>query len=178
MSTRIYFGYRVKVDRINEVLDTVKDKVWKIAIDNIMDWFPEEPMNYIEFLNHVYKIRELFKRHEVYDFDCGLNIWIKDGYCYIIFVKGSYLYTNKIPDLMPDFVEDFSYFDNTDKPEGISEEEWEYRGTVWEGINCGTGKSSYDARKLYFQIVETQEEWNYRFVDALHKRMKEIGRVY
>ena len=87
------------------------------------------------------------------DIDFTLNIWILGKHVYIIpigEVRRSIL-------LIPTYAKDYSYWNNVDEPEGISNKELNKRGKIWDRINCGEGIHSHNARRLYHSIISMSE---------------------
>lgn len=65
----------------------------------------------------------------LYDVDASWNFWIHENTVYAI-PYGRY----KHEALELEFVEEYSYWNNTDPPDGISEEEFYERGKVWKKV--------------------------------------------
>jgi hypothetical protein len=64
-----------------------------------------------------------------FNFDSSFNFWIKDGMAYII-----PYWPCGMKARVPDWCEEYRYWNNCDHPENISYEEWEERGEVWEDL--------------------------------------------
>lgn len=84
--------------------------------------------------------------------DCGLNLWLYRNHFYLIPIYHS-------PSILkgfkaPEWLKDFSYWDNVDPPKGITWEQFNKRGKVWDQINCGTGLASHNARRLYHSVLD------------------------
>lgn len=148
MSTKIYEAYRIDIERLDEVLDFVRDKVYELAIDCIKTTFVDNKAFDFNTRNLIKVIIEI--SNEVSFLDYGLNVWIKDDYCYIIPVTSSNIYEN----IFPEFAEDFSYWDGADKPDDVSGTEWDTRAITWKSINCGIGRASHNARRLYYSVID------------------------
>jgi hypothetical protein len=66
------------------------------------------------------------------DFDFELAILPHDGRIYGMVFSERSRWVDRWMEL--DGVEDFSYWDNTDQPDEVSEEDWDARGEVWDSI--------------------------------------------
>lgn len=147
MSTKICEGYRTDIKKLNEVIDFVRNRVYELARSHIKITFVDNILDDCDVEEIITRVVEISKYMGFLDY--GLNIWIQNDYCYIIPVASCNIYE----DIFPEFVEDFSYWDCTDKPDGISYSEWDMRAIAWKSINCGTGTASHNARRLYCSVI-------------------------
>jgi hypothetical protein len=77
----------------------------------------------------------------------------EDGYFYAILYNGESVKVDETN--FPDWVEEYSYFNNSDTPEGITEEEWESRGEKWDEMIDGQWFEYNDqqATTLLFEVI-------------------------
>jgi hypothetical protein len=164
MSTKIYEGYKIPIRKLNDFIAfTHKYNVKKKAelVDVLMSCEPE----FTETPTYEVKNLARWKRHQTfsnvikkcydaslqslrseYDIECGLNIWIYKDNAYVIPINCDY---GKVPK----FAEDYSYWNNTDRPETVSAAAWAGRCRVWEKI-CLHSIQGHNSLRLYHGIVE------------------------
>lgn len=173
MSTKIYYAWRVPINKLNEVFDFVRPQIYKNGEDilrrlmrTVDEKFIHEskekkndndfPESAIRFKAAVKLAKEVSKRStRTLGVDVGFvfNVWLNDTYAYLILIGEYKNFT------MPEWVEDYSYWDNVDEPEGLKEGEWEKRGEKWSEINCGEGVHSHNARRMVHSIIDLSAEY-------------------
>lgn len=156
MSTKIYHGYRLLLSRVNEFRDWYRKECFKRAVDEIkmmmksltdksleeycqekaldsklsVDEFKEKwGIDSIKATMVFGWYIEGSKRQErAFNCDCFFNMWIKGKYAYVIpgFPAQAFDF--------PDWCEDYCYFNNTDLPEGMTDQEWKRREKTWNSL--------------------------------------------
>ena len=150
MSTKIYNGVRFKAKTLSEIIKQLH-KVSEDAVKNTVDLFKQNDF-YFNLLYHVAKKYEKENNSTIdSSFELGLalqdilkksdnpfpllfnvTIFENKGIFYGIYFDDS---NNNYKLLFDnDIVEDFHYQDQSDRPENISNEEWDERCEVWEEI--------------------------------------------
>lgn len=108
--------------------------------------------------------------------DCGFNAWIFDGFMYVIpwanFSADNYF--AKVEKKLPSFIEDFSYWNNTDPPEDLpgGEEAWEEREKIWEKVGPGGFNPGPRAGCLVHHVVD------FSAYDGTMELEKELRKLY
>lgn len=126
MSTKIYYGARVKIENWLPVIQTISSRVWDAHIGAMKKYhFNSEQIHNI--------IGDLRMRS---DFECGLNLGFHEGYCYIIpwLTRGGLDEFLKCCEEINE-LEEYAYWNNTDAPDDLTEDElkeWYARGPIWE----------------------------------------------
>lgn len=180
MSVKIYDGLRVKSEKIVDFLDWSRDfciGFVKNQIEGFMAAVPDEdvpaPKSHVdskekaEIYDRSKRLQIVMKEVEkaskssytdVYDLDCGLNLWVhpSDGYIYVVPIA-NYRIVRKLMSGLPEWVEEFSYWDNTDTPENVSYKDWHLRGKKWAEVCTGTEKASHNARRLFHEIFSGKD---------------------
>jgi hypothetical protein len=182
MSTKIYEAYRCPASKLNEFIDCFRAHALKFTVKFIREYMskllPEAVAEYQK--KHTYWKEPSLRFHKVmelcvedsrrpekgaFQLDCGLNIWLYRGKAYIIpichlrgLLKGFKL---------PEWAEDYCYWNNTDEPEGVPYEEFKARGDMWEKINCGEGKADHNSRRLYHSVIDLERVSNYTDIGML-----------
>jgi hypothetical protein len=161
MSTKIYYGYRCSVKTFNEVflpafrehcLAKVQERI-ELLMDAVLpekireyyenkNW--QEEMPYEEFLvkkEKFFRFRTVFKlaceaskddkRNFISCLDCSLNVWLHKNNVYIIPYGETWIYDDF---KLPEGAEDYSYWNNTDRPDEISNRKWNERRNNWEAV--------------------------------------------
>lgn len=105
-----------------------------------------------------------------YGFEIGIYPYKGQVYCLVFTERNEALKAFK----EMGFVEDYGYWDNTDQPDGVSDEEWAKRECVWEGIvrgytfeNIGLTASCHTD-----YIGSPEDEHILKRVPSLEKRVK------
>lgn len=122
MSTKIYYGMRVKAETLADVKDLVK-KIKEKHDAYVFSLFTETKTYTVTALHEILK-----------DFDIDLCIGYdretKSFYMNPMGMHGAVLESCYfIPEL-----EEFGYWDNTDPDEGATEEQWKEREEVWSRL--------------------------------------------
>lgn len=169
MSTKIYYAWRIPKDMLNEFIDYLRPQAYEYAegiIRNLIGavtpegvekqrkehpYYKEDRLKLEHVLSLCKKASEDIRRHPVIDVDSGFNIWLFGTHFYVIPIGEFQEYK------VPDFAEDYSYWNNTDQPENISDEEWNSRSETWNSINGGGGfgdTSAHNSRRLYHSFID------------------------
>ena len=104
-------------------------------------------------LKHSYLASESYLKGEPFGIDCSLNIWLYNNKAYVI-PYGEYWILKDFE--VPEKVEDYSYWNNTDHPEGISYRQWEARGKTWDKV-CLGNTSGWNQNRLLHEVVNIKE---------------------
>lgn len=160
MSTKIYDAYRFPSEKLNEFLAHVRSRMLegffkkierlmvfgctreeldaineKIACSDYLKDATPERIGVAKKHHRWYMLQSKLKAASVssekstYNVDASWNLWIHDKWIYAI-PYGQYKHGAK----ELDFVEDFSFWNNTDAPDDVPEEEFWARGDVWEEV--------------------------------------------
>ena len=197
MSIKIYNAFRVKNTDLIKTIDWTHDTLFGVAQDiiekegelitekelEISPAFPEEKRKLCIRYKRTEIVLDKAKKDAIsehplstLDIDCGLNVWPgEDGFFYVIPICHR-LFQDKLCERLPSWVEEFSYWDNTDQPEAIAHKEWEVRGKTWEEICCGeSGRSQYNMRCMYHEVVNIKSGtgifallWEGGYRDLIH----------
>ena len=126
MSTKIYYAWRLKVDKLNDFIDFIRPQIYNNAEEILVKLIGAVTKEGIEIqriehpywnenrlkLEHVFSlIREVSsksKRYPGIDVDFALNIWMFGVYFYIIPI-GEFKEFD-----VPDYAEEYGYWNNTD----------------------------------------------------------------
>lgn len=176
MSTKIYYAWRAPADRIVDVIDWGRDTMMEAArihIEHLKSIVGAEKLGPVP--DHIKgdpdgeRIWESAKRLELvwkvveeegkspyrgaFDVSCGLNIWVHGGHVYVIPIAQPFIMSGMHASL-PEWMENFCYWNNTDQDDRVSEEEWAARGDTWESICTGDGRAEHNARRLYHEVID------------------------
>lgn len=179
MSTKIYDAWRFPSERLNEYLDWSRKQVLKTVKKRVIELMealqPKIIEGFGEPLEHFKNGRDVWERHKrmdyimkccreaanskqrdvIFDIECGINLWLHNGMFYAVAVT-----ENWIADSLrkpPDWVEEYHYQNSTDKPDEVSNEEWDERRDNWEAV-CAGYPSNHNNRRLFFEIVAAKSE--------------------
>lgn len=169
MSTKIYDAYVIdkvfSLGEFNKECRSLSDKLSEKRKDLIKDRFTKESYSetYFELSKMLLQAeREKTRLHLLIDFGASLCAFELNNKTYILF----YYEEESFKDIFTDHfkAKDFSYWNNTDKPDEISELDWENRRRVWDIIfdkktipsQCGVCFDLLSRTQLPF----TFEIWN------------------
>lgn len=180
MSTKIYHAWRIPSGRLNAFIDRTRSQLIPPAVAHIVElmslavkdedlgpepeWLLGSPRGYerakiawraarrYDIIEALAKADAKSPYRSHIDVQCWLNVWLhSDGNAYVIPIAENWMLKLIKP---PRWAADFSYWNNTDMPEGVSYKSWEARGAVWDRLCLGQGKSDHNARRLSHAIIE------------------------
>jgi len=106
------------------------------------------------------KNREVY---EIYDLDCSWAIRLNGKYAYLTFHGPPWILSNSKYSVkehgrisFPNYAEEYGYWDNTDEPDDVSEEEWKERRKIWIKFD----KAESDGNKhyrLFYEVMRVRE---------------------
>jgi hypothetical protein len=147
MSTKIFNGIKFKSNsyeevfsQLSEIRKTMRENYMKFANYGLTNYYYK---HYDEPLPHGSDLYDIIKKDlqqitkgDFDELDCTLVIIPHKGELY-----GLYYAVGKtrefLLEAMDNIYDDFSYWDNTDPPEELPENEWVYRRIVWDEITVG-----------------------------------------
>lgn len=146
MSTKIYEAYRFPLANLHRFLLYTRHQVYS----QYLDWIRKQLKSIGESINNVSDdmskaklkmevwnelerriLRDSRNRSGYYNINSLWLMWfdLENEYVYVI----PYMrFKHNAQEL--EFVEDFSFWDNTDPPQGVDEDEWWARGAAWEEV--------------------------------------------
>lgn len=170
MSIKIWEAWRVPLSRLEEATDWIHDYMWDKAKDHYMKIYDsiippdsenEKPAGTMVRHMKIDRIMRVTRKDGTLErtnlsFECGFTFWILEGKVYMIpygrhaFIPGD--------DDIPDWFEDYHYQNQVDRPENITEEEYEERRHTWERMNLGEGKADWFPRMYIHSVIENGED--------------------
>ena len=141
MSTKIYTAYRFpKSLDLFDVMNKVKDDGLRIVKQRMRYYYEviiEQGKTIDEthdIIIKLYKEAVVSSQNNPFNFDMCIGIHEHEDYYYLIPYG---IIDNDKWNFLDDNLqlEEFGYYDNTDKPENISDDEWNERGRIWCEIN-------------------------------------------
>lgn len=147
MSTKIYYGVRFPQNRLPDFLRAVRidglEAVYREALrmvrgvdkrsdefKAIRERYPKDSLRASKIrltLNHIRHAADHPDDLPWATLDCGYRIWLPPGSRYALAHPWGRI---EIP--LPDYVEPYGYWDQTDKPDEIPQREWRRREKAWE----------------------------------------------
>jgi hypothetical protein len=186
MSTKIYTAWKIPQEKLNVFIDVMHKDMFDKAVNYISTMadalvLSEEGIQTLKRThgegaeNDQRKVKELkvsllldmcekaaaIPERTPVDVECGINLWLYEKHFFCMPIHPRWMgMPENLSDRL-DWAEDFSYWNNTDRPEHLTEEEWDQRGFTWNQINCGEGTASHNARRLYHSVVEFRPPSSY-----------------
>lgn len=164
MSTRIDNGIKFKSKNWKEVLDqllSIKDEAIEISKKIIskekLELFISANKLYDKDHFDIFSELEcaISSRSSKYSFIPNIRFSIflyptNEGDIYGVYFDSN---QSKYFKLIESFIEDFHYQDSSDKPDEISEEDWEYRMNKWDELVPGT----FSRNGFMYELVSTSD---------------------
>jgi hypothetical protein len=186
MSTKIYNGWKLNVtsEELYPLLWKIKGEALKIIKNNLRDIYYLKPITTTagdhalkverELINNVNKDVSNMVRSP-FDPDCNLCIYPYNNEFYArsfcdrvsLIVKNSLDFLEHMEE-----IEEFCYYNNTDKPDNLSDKEWSNRECIWNNIM--SADTNYIGNFVLLEICSISVIRNdppYSYFDFL----KEIG---
>jgi len=134
-----YINEKLKQHNVNEKLKQYKRDEYTIKKVDILYWI------WMQAIDE--KNREVY---EIYDLNCSWAIRLDGEYAYLTFhgppwVLSNYNIEKRGRISFPSYTEEYGYWDNTDEPDDVSEEEWKERKKIWMKFD----KAESDGNKHY-----------------------------
>lgn len=169
MSTKIYYAWRFHIGELqtfilqtnNQVFDIAEERVRKLmaavrqeaALARLKKAERSPELEQAARLRMVFEqclaASKALKRDLAFCIDFGFNIWPVATYGYAIPI-GEHWITEAIK---PPGIE-YGYWNNTDKPDEVSDAEWDERAKVWKGVCL----DDHNAMRLWRSIIDVKEQ--------------------
>ena len=153
------YDFYVKRTSSNQYLkDSVKSyEDWKVNLDR---------NKVFKILRHAYEASVATERDTLFCVDCSVNAWIEedssDGFnAYVIPYGERWIWDDF---KLPKGVKDYSYWDNTDKPENVKQKDWEIRGKTWDKICLN---NNWNDKRLTHVIIDLKENSGFNEISNL-----------
>lgn len=158
MSTKIYLAYRCSVKKLNEFLLKFREHCFSkvqerievlmaaVTPEQIRKYYDDKEwnMSYEEFLTKkekYFRFRHVFVnaceaspnhyRDLIFCFDCSLNVWLHKNKAYLIPYGETWILNDF---KLPEEVEEYPYWNNSDPPENVTNKQWEARSKNWDAV--------------------------------------------
>jgi len=122
MSTKIYNGFRCDILHFEDALTWLRTELFS----GYTERFAPATMG------------ELRRERENIG-GCGVHFWPHKGSVYMVAYGPKDARARVSKESLPSYLEDFSYWNNTEGPEDVSEQEWHNRQEVWGHLLQGNG---------------------------------------
>lgn len=166
MSTKIYEGKRFPKTKLAAFVHTVRPAHYKIILEqarHLAARMSPKKLDRDTWDHRVMKLMDLFRelskqlhRCPPYDLECGWSIWLPPTGRWAYASPWGEHYTRDGLTL-PDYVENYSYWNNTDPPEGMRKgrgyRRWRRRAKDWK---CATEPGG-QANRLQLVVFEAQD---------------------
>lgn len=196
MSYKIHDGLRINttdfqhvfglLTAFNEVakqigLATYSKTVYKLAVRRFdqctltgeKEKYSCETHAVVQIMDRQNQIRKMNSRDPFADFDCEISIFPLED-CFLLLVNAEqeeFLEAFK----KIEGVEEYAYWNNTDKPDRCTEEEWEHREEVWDKAFGLTGDANFNGLLFKTTGINFQPDPKYFEVASIEKRAKSFA---
>lgn len=174
MSIKVYGGIKFKIDHLNTFLEFVYLEEHIVMIEKvkrIIKWKPTHDEKEQEELIHKWKmlLEALLKNQNSFsdrlNWNCGWNLWIVDKFVYGYPWGGRYGESKFKCDYESlSFVQNYSYWNNTDKDENVTIQEWEERETLWRKL-----LNKFPIGKVVYDTVGFRDDWYFSEAFVIEK---------
>lgn len=158
MSIKIYHGYRCKLNVLESVIfafqtylkQAIKAQLFEFAKNTV----GTSGLSVDEALCKLVPVlHKASKQHtRALNYDSWINFWLRGKYVYMI-VDSSEETMRTLNSHLPEGVEEYGFWNNTESPEGISESKWRKRGRDWESVCLGAAPNDYNTLRLSLDIL-------------------------
>jgi hypothetical protein len=187
MSTKIYNAYRVPKNKIPEFTAGFRKIVINDAVKEInslisrydyekalVDMYPskdaQDRIKAKKNWDKIAPLRSVFAQmmhvsdkgvRDTHNFDTSFNVWFDGKWAYII---PYFACSFRKQSLILKMVEklgggDYGYYDNTDRPDGISSRQWNSRKKTWGRI-CLDDSEDWDTSRFTHVVIEGKSPYN------------------
>jgi len=171
MSTKIYNGFRIDTTTfenpflaIAQLVEGFKPEAYAWSVEACAQLIKKVGHNAVMAAQD--EIKNTQRRMPGFDFSCFLSfVPFRDYVLGIIFTERPELRKMWMDQAC---VEKFPYWNNTDPPDGISDEDWCRRGELWD---LAVGGDPVNQRAFSITLVEEQLYYDVRVVE----RVRELG---
>jgi len=141
MSVKIYCAYRCKVEDFWAVLETIKLRARDHLSKAIDAALPQIVPESEDFPNKRVRLREAYRRYvaqlsspERNPSDLSVSVAFRKHENYVLAIPYADMLMRRSLDFLEDIpeLEDYAYWNNTDQPDHISDEDWASRGRAWD----------------------------------------------
>lgn len=159
MSTKIYFAWRCKTRvfsptflpayrkfQLDETAKYVR-RIFRAAKQKVNE------KSLKTFLAEAQRASEL-KTVDPCDIDSKLNVWFHKSYAYAIPVGGQRNDDFKTPR----GVEEYPYWNNTDRPDDVSAQAWRARERTWDAVCLGGNQGDWNDTRLVHTVVDAKTD--------------------
>lgn len=130
MSTKIYYGFTCELVDLHRSVEWLRLSMWRQVVQMAAD----------HGIDSLEASRDFVKEYG----EAGFHVWTDDQSTRVLFsLFGMPRFCDRIG-TPPAWMRDYAYWNNTDSPEEISEEDWRERGKTWDRIALDNGR--WDAR--------------------------------
>lgn len=164
MSIKVYNAWKIPVEKLHDfekdtkpkIRQELADKVWetirhlkpektlqRIKNEGKVSYFRENPEWCCETYIFETVMDDFFKPYNKttektpWDIECGWSVRVTEDFSVLKPYGPQHFFDIEVPN----YADDFSYWNNTGKPDEISEEEWEKRKEFWREYGFGTSLS-------------------------------------
>ncbi len=134
MSTKIYNAFKFKKSHsdLMPFLTEIKNIVESETINYILKFEIKDDIKYSEII----KVLNELENNSILNLKSSIVVYFHKNDIYLHFFLPIF-YSDKSLRLFTDYLEDFHYQDQCDRPDDISDGDWEHRCTVWKEIFSG-----------------------------------------
>lgn len=177
MSTKIYTAWRCRHRMFYLALDEIRKKAFEYAAKTVREEIKAfEPKVFEKAYKTFMKVKkqpdtpELRKLLQVRsamaaaqiastsmermhpcDIDASLNVWLYNDHVYMIAYGECW---NHVGNFVPSAAEDYAYWNNTDKPDHVTHQQWRQRGKTWDEVFG----DAWDSARLVHKIIEAKDD--------------------
>lgn len=178
MSTKIYHAWRCRCRSFPGALKQLRMVAFAHAAKTVRDEirkfdkvrFEAEYKKFLKekkqpkdtrTLRRIFQVRAVFslaqdasrspERMNPCDIDASLNVWVHKARVYIIGYGDVW---NTYHDFVPTWAEDYSWWNNVDKPADVGTQAWRRRGENWNAVL----DSGWDTARLTHRMIEAKDD--------------------
>jgi hypothetical protein len=166
MSTKIYNAWRFPHSNLADFIDQIHAHMMEKIISQAKklmegvdkDYHPDKPGQLKKILFNAYILSK--SHYRIFNFDCGVNLYPQKRWIYALPYGGYYTFETFEPNGKN--IEEYSYWNNSDKPDEISTRSWNTRAKNWD-----LALESPDKIRLKHEVFNIQDIFSYNIQDFI-----------
>lgn len=190
MSIKIYNGYKLNKMSMSQLSHFIQTKlrpameealIQKLekTIDKVASWDMPVQKRLQKIYNETFDLKQKnspYRGDTTYDFKLDVTFFESDKHTLMMVYTECFEYFDALK-AMPE-VEQYYYWNNTDKPDDISYEDWKARGKEWDSV-LHSGIPAYDgfAVKIFDYTDWDLSKKSSDFIDGLRMMERESEKV-
>ena len=187
MSTKIYVAARFPQERFPEALKLIHNAFLEKAHESYVEFVDavdeerlakthklkigSKRLQHMKMMVASKEAREMYQRSKMDFLACGFNAWFHEGMVYVI-PWGMPGFTDCLLQIafVTEWMEEYGYWNSTDRPDDISEEEWNERSDTWTAVGPNDNYVRHMESRLTHVVCESKDAYGLFVLEDYHRK--------